>query len=143
MKRLMRWALLVLLLAACGESSPTEVEEPRDRFEHEGLRSEHENDTIIFVFDHGRYGFFQVQADTVAFWESGRYWLICNHPVECQFTAARTGGRTGQALNYKRQDPVYVGPDGVEIGTGVYEWVEFGEALAMVPESHREGWQDE
>ena len=141
MKQVMRWALLVLLLAACGESSPTEVEEPRDRFDHEGLRSERQDDAFVFVFDEGRYGFFQVTVDTVGFWEMGRYWLVCEHPVECQFTAARTDGRSGQELDYKRQDPAYVGPDGVEIGGGVYEWVEFDEALAMIPESHREVWR--
>ena len=141
MKPLMRWALCALLLAACGESTPTEVAAPRDRFEHAGLLSERESDTLVFVFDHGRYGFFQVQADTVAFWEAGRYWLDCDHPVECRFTVGTTEGRNAEQLDYKGSNPIYVGPDGVEIGSGIYEWLELDEALAMVPKSHRQRWQ--
>ena len=141
MKQL-RWISLAILVACTNGDAPTSVEEePRDRFEHTGLRFDRPDDVLLFTFDRGRYGFFQVQADTVAFWEAGRYWLVCDHPIECQFTVGTTTGTRNVGLDYKGSNPIYVGPDGVEIGSGSYQWLEFDEALAMVPESHRQRWK--
>ena len=134
MRRLGCLAVL-LLLAGCADDSPTAVGKPRDRFDHKAIIAVRTDDELLFLFDGGAYRYFQVEADTIGVWEQGRYWLVCDHPVECSLTVGRTDGRTGERLDYNRVSPVFVGPDGVDIGGRVYDWIDFDEAEAMIPES--------
>ena len=122
----------VVLLLACSDS-PTGVEEPRDRFDGKALIHDRSDDDLLFLFDEGSYRYYQIQADTIGYWELGRYWLRCSHPVECTFTVARTDGSTGEGLDYVRIFPVFVGPDGVKLASRVYSWIDFDEAKAMIP----------
>ena len=126
--------LAAVLLLACTDS-PTRVEEPRDRFDHTAIIAERPDDELLFLFNAGAYRYFQVQADTIGYWETGRYWLTCDHPVECSLTIGRTDGNSGEELEYYRLSPIFVGPDGVEIGGRAYAWLDFGEAEARIPES--------
>ena len=79
------------------------------------------------------YRYFQVQADTIGYWERGRYWLVCDHPVECTLTVARIDGKAGERLDYRRASPVFVSQEGVKIAGQVYSWIDFEEAEAGIP----------
>ena len=125
---------VVLLLAGCADS-PTAIEEPRDRFDHKAIMAVRPDDELLFLFDGGEYRYVQAQADTVAYWEAGRYWLTCDHPVECSLTVGRTDGNSGERLDYYSLSPTYVGPDGVELGGRVYKWLDYDEAEARISAS--------